>query len=150
MRKLDRYIAANVLGATTVVLVVLVFLEGLFSFLGELGDVRGNYQTMDALLYTIFQFPKKIYEFIPVSALVGCLAGLGSMASSSELVVMRAAGVSLWRMVWAVIKPALLMVMIGSLAWGICGSCGRTGGKNQPCHCPFFQRYLHRFRYLAS
>ena len=115
MHKLDRYIALNVLGATTVVLIVLVFLEGLFSFLGELGDVRGNYQTVDALLYTIFQFPKRIYEFIPVSALVGCLAGLGSMASSSELVVMRAAGVSLWRMVWAVIKPALLMVLIGSL-----------------------------------
>ena len=115
MRKLDRYIASHVLGATVVVLLVLVFLEGLFSLLGELGDVQGNYQTLDALTYTLLLFPKKIYEFIPVSALVGCLAGLGSMASSSELVVMRAAGVSLWRMVWAVAKPTLLMIMMGGL-----------------------------------
>lgn len=115
MRKLDRYIALNVLGATTIVLVVLVFLEGLFSLLGELGDLRGNYETTDAVIYTLLMFPRRIYEFIPVSALIGCLAGLGSMASSSELVVMRAAGISLWRMVWAVAKPALVMVLIGAI-----------------------------------
>ena len=115
MRKLDRYIAMNVLSATTVVLLVLVFLEALFSFLGQLDDVRGNYQTLDVAIYTLLLIPKKIYEFIPVSALVGCLAGLGSMASSSELVVMRAAGVSLWRLVWAVMKPSLLMIIVGAL-----------------------------------
>ncbi len=115
MRKLDRYIAGNVLGATLVVLLILVFLEALFSFLGQLDDVQGNYQTLDAAIYTLLLIPKKIYDFIPVSALVGCLAGLGSMAAHSELVVMRAAGVSLWRMVWAVMKPALLMVAVGAL-----------------------------------
>ena len=115
MRKLDRYISVNVLSATTVVLLVLVLLEALFSFLGQLDDVRGNYNTLDVAIYTLLLIPKKIYEFIPVSALVGCLAGLGSMASNSELVVMRAAGVSLWRMVWAVMKPALLMIVVGAL-----------------------------------
>lgn len=115
MRKLDRYISLNVLSATTVVLLVLVFLEALFSFLGQLDDVQGNYQTLDVAIYTLLLIPKKIYDFIPVSALVGCLAGLGSMASSSELVVMRAAGVSLWRMVWAVMKPALIMIAVGAL-----------------------------------
>ena len=115
MRRLDRYITWNVLAATTVVLVVLVFLEGLFAFLGELDDLRGNYHAMEALVYTLLLFPTKIYDFIPVSALVGCLAGLGSMAASSELVVMRAAGISLWRMVWSVIKPALLLILIGGV-----------------------------------
>ena len=114
MRKLDRYIAWNVLAAMLVVLVVLVLLESLFSFLGQLDDVRANYEPLDALLYTVMLMPKKIYEFIPVSAMIGCLAGLGSLASNSELVVMRAAGVSLWRMVWSVMKPALLMVVVGS------------------------------------
>ncbi|OED44032.1 LPS export ABC transporter permease LptG [Endozoicomonas sp. (ex Bugula neritina AB1)] len=113
MRKLDRYISINVLGATAVVLLVLVLLEALFSFLGQLDDVQGNYQTLGVAIYTLLLIPKKIYEFIPVSALVGCLAGLGAMASNSELVVMRAAGVSLWRIVWAVMKPALVMIAIG-------------------------------------
>lgn len=115
MRKLDRYIAWNVLAAMLVVLVVLVLLESLFSFLGQLDDVRANYQAVDALFYTFMMMPKKVYEFIPVSALIGCLAGLGGLASNSELVVMRAAGVSLLRMVWSVMRPALLMVVIGTL-----------------------------------
>ncbi|MGB1271760.1 MAG: LptF/LptG family permease, partial [Endozoicomonas sp.] len=115
MRKLDRYISLNVLASTVVVLLVLVFLEGLFSFLGQLDDVQGNYQTFDVFIYTLLMTPKKIYELIPVSALVGCLAGLGSLASNSELVVMRAAGVSLWRMLVAVMKPALLLILVGVL-----------------------------------
>lgn len=115
MRKLDRYIAWNVLAAMVLVLVVLVLLESLFFFLAQLDDIRANYKTMNVLVYTVMMMPRKIYEFLPVSALIGCLAGLGSLASSSELVVMRAAGVSLWRMVWAVMKPALLMMVFGSL-----------------------------------
>ncbi|MGI9276859.1 MAG: LPS export ABC transporter permease LptG [Endozoicomonas sp.] len=115
MRKLDWYIAKNVLAGMMLVLIVLVLLESLFSFLGQLDDVRGNYQSIDVAIYTVMMMPKKIYEFIPVSALIGCLAGLGSLASNSELVVMRAAGVSLWRMVWAVMKPALVMILLGTL-----------------------------------
>ncbi|WP_263078708.1 LPS export ABC transporter permease LptG [Endozoicomonas sp. Mp262] len=115
MRKLDRYIAINVLGAMAVVLIGLVVLESLFAFLAQLDDMRANYQVLDVFIYTVLLMPKKIYGFIPAAALIGCLVGLGSMASSSELVVMRAAGVSLWRMVWAAIKPALVLVFIGIL-----------------------------------
>ncbi|WP_330927414.1 LPS export ABC transporter permease LptG [Candidatus Sororendozoicomonas aggregata] len=113
MRKLDRYIARNVLGAMLVVMVGLVLLESLFAFLAQLEDLRASYGVADALLYVVLLIPKKMYEFIPVAALIGCLAGLGSMASNSELVVMRAAGVSLWRMVGAAMRPALVLVLIG-------------------------------------
>ncbi|MGB0360669.1 MAG: LptF/LptG family permease, partial [Endozoicomonas sp.] len=75
MRKLDHYISRNVLGSIVLVLLVLVFLEALFSFLGQLESVRGNYQTVDALIYTLLMIPRKLYELIPISALVGCLIG---------------------------------------------------------------------------
>lgn len=115
MRKLDHYISRHVLGATVLVLLVLVFLEALFSFLGQLEDVQGDYQSGDALVFTLLMMPKRLYELIPVSALVGCLAGLGSMAGNSELVVMRAAGVSLWRILVGVMKPTLVMILAGLL-----------------------------------
>ncbi len=115
MRKLDLYIARNVLAAMVVVLLVLVALESLFAFLAQLDDMRAQYQVWDVFIYTLLLIPKKIYGFIPPSALIGCLIGLGSMASNSELVVMRAAGVSLWRMVWSAMKPALVMILIGVL-----------------------------------
>ncbi len=115
MKKLDRYIGLNVLGAMLVVLVVVVFLNTLFAFLDQLGSMRANYQLPQVLKYMLLTTPKRIYEVIPVSALIGCLAGLGSMAGHSELVVMRAAGVSLSRIGWAVMKPALVMIVAGML-----------------------------------
>ena len=115
MRKLDRYISSNVLSATVIVLLVLAFLEALFSFLGQLDVVRGNYQSLDALIYTLLMIPKKLYQLIPVSSLVGCLVGLGSMASNSELVIMRSSGISLWRILLAVMKPSLIMIFAGFL-----------------------------------
>ena len=115
LRKLDRYIAWNVLFAMAIVLIVLVILESLFSLLGKLDDINGDYQFMDIVIYTVLVIPKKIYDFIPVSALIGCLSGLGSMASNNELVVMRATGISLWRMVLSVMKPTLILICIGVL-----------------------------------
>lgn len=115
MRKLDRYIAVNTLAAMAVVLISLVLLESLFAFLAQLDDMRANYQLQDVFIYTLLLVPKKIYSFIPAASLIGCLVGLGAMASNSELVVMRAAGVSLWRMVWAAIKPALVLILIGGI-----------------------------------
>ncbi|HCW89814.1 MAG TPA: LPS export ABC transporter permease LptG, partial [Marinobacter sp.] len=50
---------------------------------------------------------------LPLGAFMGCLVGLGSMASASELTVIRAAGVSLKRIVWSAMKPALVVVLLG-------------------------------------
>jgi lipopolysaccharide export system permease protein len=47
--------------------------------------------------------------------LIGCLIGLGSLASNSELTIMRAAGVSIGRIVWAVMKPMLVLMLVGVL-----------------------------------
>ena len=102
MRKLDRYIGLNVMGAILIVLVVVIFLNGLFAFLDELSSMRANYQLPQVLKYLLLTTPKRIYEVIPMAALIGCLAGLGSMAGHSELLVMRAAGVSLSRIGLAV------------------------------------------------
>ena len=45
--------------------------------------------------------------------LVEALPGLGALAGSSELVVMRAAGVSVRRIVWMALKPALVITLAG-------------------------------------
>lgn len=115
MKKLDHYIGLNVLGAMLIVLVVVVFLNSLFVFLDQLNSMRAHYQLPQILKYMVLITPKRIYNAIPIAALIGCLAGLGSMAGHSELIVMRAAGVSLGRIGWAVIKPGLLMIVGGML-----------------------------------
>ena len=54
--------------------------------------------------------PRRLYEMLPMAALIGCLIGLGSLAGGSKLTVMRAAGVSIGRIVWAVMKPMLVLM----------------------------------------
>ncbi len=115
MQKLNRYIARNVIGAVMVVLLVFVSLDTIAAIVDQIGSLVNNYDMTEALIYVAITMPNRIYEFIPFSALVGCLLGLGMLASSSELVVMRAAGVSVLSISWAVIKPVLFVVFIGIL-----------------------------------
>lgn len=115
MRKLDRYIGTHVLLAILTVLGIIVGLALLFAFIDELGDVKGSYSTLNAAIYVLLTTPSRIYEMLPMAALIGCLIGLGTLASSSELTIMRAAGVSLGRIVVAVMKPMLLLMLVGVL-----------------------------------
>ncbi|MCK2149633.1 MULTISPECIES: LPS export ABC transporter permease LptG [Marinobacter] len=115
MRRIDGYVMRTVGGAMFLVMVVVLSLDLIFGFIGELEDTRNNYQTLEALWYVALTLPRRIYDYLPLGAFMGCLVGLGSMASSSELTVIRAAGVSLKRIVWSAMKPALVVVVLGVL-----------------------------------
>ncbi|MEK1907015.1 MAG: LPS export ABC transporter permease LptG [Pseudomonas sp.] len=112
MGKLDRYIGSSVFFAILSVLGVIVGLALLFAYIDELGDLSENYGTLEALVYVLLTLPRRIYEMLPMAALIGCLIGLGSLASNSELTIMRAAGVSVGRIVWAVMKPMLVLMLL--------------------------------------
>lgn len=115
MVKLDRYIGKNVFIAILAVLGIILGLASLFAFIDEMGDISDNYTLLDAGNFVVFTAPRRLYEMLPMAALIGCLIGLGSLASSSELTIMRAAGVSIGRIVWAVMKPMLVLMIVGVL-----------------------------------
>lgn len=115
MRRLDRYIGNSVLLSILIVALIILGLDLLFAFINELDDVEGNYGALDALSYTLLTLPRRLYDMLPLAALVGCLIGLGSLASNSELTIMRAAGVSVTRIVGAVMKPLLVLMLAGVL-----------------------------------
>ncbi|MBW0149471.1 LPS export ABC transporter permease LptG [Marinobacter arenosus] len=115
MRRIDGYVMRTVGGAMFLVMVVVLSLDLIFGFIAELEDTRNDYQTLEALWYVALTLPRRIYDYLPLGAFMGCLVGLGSMASSSELTVIRAAGVSLKRIVWSAMKPALVVVVLGVL-----------------------------------
>ncbi|CAD5108022.1 LPS export ABC transporter permease LptG [Zestomonas carbonaria] len=115
MPRLDRYIGSSVFLAILAVLGVIVGLALLFAFIDELGDVEGGYGLLDAAWYVLLTTPRRLYDMLPMAALIGCLIGLGNLASHSELTIMRAAGVSVGRIVWAVMKPMLVLMLVGIL-----------------------------------
>jgi lipopolysaccharide export system permease protein len=92
---------------------ILISIDAIFSYLAQLDDLTNDYQAWQALAYIGLGMPERIYLYTPVAVLLGCLIGLGQLASSSELVVMRSAAVSILRIVWAVTKPVLAVMLLG-------------------------------------
>ncbi len=116
MKLLDRYIAKTVLGTIALVTLMLVGLQLFILFVNELDDLgRGQYHIRQALSVMFLEVPGEVYLFFPVACLLGALMGLGSLASHRELIVMQAAGVSIKRITWAVLKASLLAVVFVAL-----------------------------------
>lgn len=111
MRVLDTYIGKAVIGGAFLVMCVLLALFIFIDFIGELDVVgRGDYTAWTAFRYVLLSAPRLTYELMPMAALIGSLIGLGVLAGNNELVIMRAAGISLARITWAVLKAGLLLV----------------------------------------
>ncbi len=112
MTILDRYIGRTVFFGTLTALAVLLALYIFMTYIGELQKVgQADYTPLRALQFTLLTLPRWSGDLFPVAALIGSLMGLGTLASNSELTVMRAAGVSVMRITWAVMKVALLMMV---------------------------------------
>lgn len=115
MRLLNRYVFTTVLSSVLMVLLVICSLDLLAKLIDELDNLSERYTFSEILIYTGLNLPLSLYKYTPFAALVGGLIGLGSLAAASELVILRAAGVSLWRISLLVIKPILLLIIIALL-----------------------------------
>ncbi len=115
MKLLDVYVGKTVLFSVLAVFLVVGGLDVVFGFIAELDRLENDYQTKQALIYTLYTIPRRLYLLIPVCALIGCLVGLGALASNSELTVMRASGISVPRIVMYATKPLILIVVVGLL-----------------------------------
>jgi lipopolysaccharide export system permease protein len=116
MNILARYISIIVINTVLVVLLVLMGLELLVSFIGQLSDIgTGNYTLWAAVKYILLDMPAQLYVFFPMAGLVGSLLGLGVLASQSELIVMRAAGYSTKQIAASVLKAAFVLMIVAMI-----------------------------------
>lgn len=121
MKIIRNYIGSNVLYSMLLASLVLIGLEILINFIGELDDIgNGDYTVWQALIYVLLETPRCVYSLFPMAALIGVLMGLSLLASHSELIVMRTAGVSIARISATVLQVALVIVLfitaIGEIA----------------------------------
>jgi lipopolysaccharide export system permease protein len=118
MNLLDRYVIRAVLGGVGVVLAVLLTLGALFLFANQQDDIgQGTYSALDAFWFVLLNIPEQIYELMPIAVLIGALLGLGQLARGSELTVMRAAGISVWRIAGSVAMAGILLMIVAA----VCG-----------------------------
>ncbi|MGB5442311.1 MAG: LPS export ABC transporter permease LptG [Gammaproteobacteria bacterium] len=113
MRILDRYIAVAIAAGTGITLLAIVGLDVFFNVIGQLDRVgTGAYSLWKMFMFVALTTPKSIYEMFPMAALLGSLTGMGMLAAGSELVAMRASGISIWRIVRSVLQAGVLMLVV--------------------------------------
>ena len=113
MRILDRYLAWAVMSGTLLTLAGLLPLMGVFILSDELDAIgTERYGLAEAMLFTLLSLPRYLYQLFPIATLIGALIGLGTLASRSELVAMRAAGISVGRLVRAALLGGLVLATV--------------------------------------
>lgn len=109
---LDRYIARTLLSTVTLTLSILVGLSALIKFVEQLRKLgEGDYDMTVAALYVLLSLPREIEQFFPMATLLGALVGMGVLASSSELVVMQASGMSRWNIINSAMRASAIMII---------------------------------------
>jgi lipopolysaccharide export system permease protein len=110
---LDRYVEVAAFRAIVMVGATLTALFSLLEFVEQLASVgQGHYRVVDALLFVLLTVPARLLQVTPVSMLLGCLLSLGALSRNFELTALRCLGVSESRIVGAVFRLAV-PILIG-------------------------------------
>lgn len=111
MAILPRYVIRLVFFAMLGSVVGLWALQMVFAYLSELERLTDSHTLTNAVWYVFYRSPYFLVKFIPTGVLLGAVVGLGLLANNSELVVMQAGGISVYRIIgWAMV-PAFLFVL---------------------------------------
>ena len=110
---LMRQIGVGLLIATAVLLPLFSF----FDLIEEMDDVgQGFYRMQDAFQIVLLLAPRRLIQLLPFIALIGNVIALGRLARNSEIIAMRAAGLSPLSISLASFKVGLsLLLLLGVL-----------------------------------
>ena len=110
---LDVYVARQYLAVYAVSFVALVGIFYIATLIDLADKLLGGVATTGVMLrYFYFATPQYVYYIIPMAALVATLVTIGLLTKNSELIVMRACGISLYR-------SALPILLFGLIFSGI-------------------------------
>ncbi len=105
-----RHIALGVVIAAAILLPLFAFLD----LIEQLDDVgQGDYRTQDAFYFVLLLLPRRLVQLLPFIALIGNVIALGRLAMHSEIISMRAAGLSPLRLSLAPLKVGLCLLALG-------------------------------------
>ena len=112
MKIRDRYIAKTLLTYTIIVLVVWISIYSFFNFLAELNSVgKAEYTILSAFTYVVLQLPEVAYRQASPIILLGCILGMGHLATTGQLLIFRVSGASILKITLLTLKNSLIFVL---------------------------------------
>lgn len=113
MKKLNSYLAKNVLYLISIVVLVIMAIDFVFGIIGEIRAIgRNGYTWHNAFLYILLRIPSDLSLILPIAGFLGTLIAFLILSSKSEMIAMRASGFSLRQM-----AKAVLLAGFGFLAF---------------------------------
>lgn len=98
--------------ASGIMLSIFAFVD----FVTQLNSVgTGDYGALQAALFVFLRLPQRLYDLSPSIILLGGILSLGAMAANSELIVMRASGISTARITRSVLQTGLIIAVMVAL-----------------------------------
>jgi len=112
MKIRERYIRKTLLSFTLVVLVIWLGVYSFFNLLSEMSSIgQVNYTILEAARYIALQIPEVAYKHASPVILLGCVLGMGHLATTNQLLVLRVSGMSIFKLTVFTIKTALIFVI---------------------------------------
>lgn len=109
---LNRYIIKSI--STGLMLSVSMFLTLtiLLDFIKQVNWIgTGDFTIGSAIFYIVLTIPSLIFDYFPVSGVVGLMLGLGALAANSELVVIQSYGISRIKLAGVVILTFIVWLL---------------------------------------
>jgi LPS export ABC transporter permease LptG/LPS export ABC transporter permease LptF len=107
---LDKYVIKGFLTYFFLILAAFIVIFVVFTFFELLNDIFENkIPTAVVVNYFRFLMPQIIFYMIPVSVLVGVLINFGILTRTSQIIAMKASGISLYRLSWSLLLVAVLI-----------------------------------------
>ena len=132
MKIKDRYIANTLLTYSIVVLLVWLSIYSFFNFLAELNTVGTvNYTILEAFKYIVLQLPEVAYDQVSPVILLGCVLGMGHLATTGQLIILRASGISILKITWLTLKNAIIFLIFLTLIGELVAPTLTTYAENE-------------------
>ena len=111
-----RYVIREVISPTFLGLCVfvLVFIMNALFELAEIA-IKKDLSIRSVVTILLFYLPRVLELTIPMAILLGVLVGIGRLSTDSEIVALRASGVSYWKVLYPVLSLGIVGWVISSL-----------------------------------
>lgn len=111
-RILDEYVLREFISTFLLVLSSFVMLLLVFTFFDLVGDILRNHIALAIVgEYLINLTPSMIYQIAPLAVLIAALVTFGVLNRNSEIVAMKATGISLYRLVMPILSITAILAV---------------------------------------
>ena len=109
-RILDEYVVREFLNTFLLVLAGFVLLMLVFTFFDLVGDIIRNHVPLTTVgAYLVNLTPDMLYQIAPLAVLIATLVTFGVLNRNSEIIAMKATGISLYRLVVPIVSIAAVL-----------------------------------------